>query len=431
MWGCGSDPLATHGRTMRLLHTSDWHLGHTLHDLPRELEHARFLAWLLDTLETEAIDALVVTGDIFDTANPPAAAQRAYYEFLAALRARMPALEVVIIGGNHDSAARLDAPRPLLAAQRIHVVGGLPRLAGGALDLERMIVPLRDAAGEVAAVVAAVPFLRPADLPRVGDGPTGDPLIEGVRAVYAEVMAAARARAPQVPLIVTGHCYMVGTALSQLSERRILGGHQHALPADIFADDVSYAALGHLHKAQRVGREHVRYAGSPIPLATSEARYRHQVLVVELAGTGPAEIRSIEVPRAIDIVRVPASGAASLPEVRAALAELPRGNGRDPLLRPYLEVEVRLERPEPRLRQLIEEALEGAWPRLVKLAVCYTGDGQGLGERFVGRELKELDPVEVFERRYRRSHQGEPPPRLLEAFYEMLVVAQDEEQVCG
>ncbi|NPC81309.1 exonuclease subunit SbcD, partial [Pyxidicoccus fallax] len=101
---------------MRLLHTSDWHLGHTLYDVSREAEHAAFLDWLLETLEAESVDALLVAGDIFDTANPSAEAQAAWYHFVARARRRLPRLDVVVIGGNHDSAARLDAPDPLFAA---------------------------------------------------------------------------------------------------------------------------------------------------------------------------------------------------------------------------------------------------------------------------------------------------------------------------
>ncbi|MFP2913001.1 exonuclease subunit SbcD, partial [Pyxidicoccus sp. 3LFB2] len=151
---------------MRLLHTSDWHLGHTLYDVSREAEHAAFLDWLLETLEAQAVDALLVAGDIFDTANPSADAQAAWYHFVARARRRMPRLDVVVIGGNHDSAARLDAPDPLFAALGVRVVGGLPRTRGE-LELERLLVPLHDAKGRVGAWVAAVPYLRPADLPSV------------------------------------------------------------------------------------------------------------------------------------------------------------------------------------------------------------------------------------------------------------------------
>lgn len=415
---------------MRLLHTSDWHLGHTLHDVPRDREHERFLGWLADTLEQESVDALVIAGDVFDTANPPAAAQARWYGFLAEIRRRMPDLDVVVIGGNHDSAARLDAPTPLLQAMRIHVIGAIQRLPGArGLDLERLLVPLTNRSGRVAAVMAAVPFLRPSDLPRppagagaAGDAPghaPPDPLIWGVRRIYDEVLAAARARLePGQALLATGHCYMVGTDLSRLSERRILGGNQHALPVDIFPDDVAYVALGHLHKAQRVGgRDGVRYAGAPLPLALDEARYRHQVCLVDLDGPALAGARGVPVPRAVEVLRVPRRGAASKEDALAALAGLEGWDGTsEPDTRPFLEVCVALSRPEPRLRQDVEQALRGKRPRLVKLCIEYTGDRAPLAEALPERELRELDPLEVFEQRYRRDH-GEPPPAALrEAF---------------
>lgn len=168
---------------VRIIHTADWHLGHTLHEFSRELEHRRFLAWLLEVLGEHQADALLVAGDIFETANPSAVAQEMWYRFLAQARRRYPNLDIVVIGGNHDSAARLDAPRPILAAQDVFMVGGLPQQAAGGLDIDRLLAPLHDAAGNVKAWVAAVPYLRSGDLPRIPDA--DDRLIEGVRQIYS------------------------------------------------------------------------------------------------------------------------------------------------------------------------------------------------------------------------------------------------------
>ncbi len=375
-------------------------------------------------IDEQEIDSLLVAGDVFETANPPATAQEAWYRFLAETRRRRPDLDVVVIGGNHDSAARLDAPAEILGEMGVRVVGGLPRLApGGELDLERLIAPLHDQRGRVCGWVAAVPFLRPVDLPAAYiNDVDADPLIEGVRAVYTEVLASARARRrPGQALVAMGHCYMVGGEVSELSERRILGGNQHALPANLFPDDVAYVALGHLHRPQRVGgRAHVRYSGSPIPLSLAEADYPHQVVVVELDGDRLVGTREIRVPRFVPILRVPWVGYRPLPDVLPALAKLdPLEPGTPDEERPYLEVRLSLPAAEPGFRRQIEDALDGKAARLVRLTVDYTGDGRALAES-TRTDLREVTPEDVFRRLYAKFHEELPPAPLLEAFQELL-----------
>lgn len=408
---------------LRLLHTSDWHLGHTLHEFSRAHEHALFLEWLLDVIDGHDIDALLVAGDVFDTANPSAEAQETFYRFLARARLRRPRLGIVVIGGNHDSAARLDAPDPILRSLGVHVVGGLPQ-SRGVIDLDRVIVPLKDRDGAITAWIAAVPFLRPADLPSIDD--CDDPLIEGVRRIYQQVIEGARARREgEQALLAMGHCYMTGTQLSDLSERKILGGNQHALPVDIFPGDVAYVALGHLHLAQRVGdREHVRYSGSPIPLALDEEHYRHQVLVVEIDGPKLQSVTSLEIPRAVPILRLPAK-ARPLAEVLQEISKLPALDASvESWRRPYLEVRVLLDKPEPSLRHEIDKALEGKAPRLARIKVETTGTGAALADSASFRSLRDTSPEDVFRMRYQRDHEGEPSPELLAAFHEILAEAE-------
>ena len=162
---------------MRLLHTSDWHLGHTLKEVTREHEHAAFLAWLLEPCVREAPDVLVITGDVFDSATPPASAERMWFELLAAARRARPAMDIVAIAGNHDSPARLGAPSAVLRELGVHVIGGLPRAGDGALDLDRILIPVAGGRG----LVAAVPFLRPIDVPVGCRGSAGRGLRRGDR----------------------------------------------------------------------------------------------------------------------------------------------------------------------------------------------------------------------------------------------------------
>jgi exonuclease SbcD len=395
---------------VRLLHTSDWHLGHSLHGLGREREHAAFLGWLIDVIAREAIDVVVITGDVFDGSTPPAAAEAMWFRFLADARTRVPGLRVVAIAGNHDSPARLAAPSPLLEALDVRVVSSVPR------DAHELIVDVGDA------VIAAVPFLRPIDLPEVHG--TDDPM-EAVRAVYADALAAARAARRGRPIVVTGHLFVAGASPSWMSERRIITGGQEAVDAALFGgDDVAYVALGHLHRAQKIGgREHVRYAGSPIPLAMVEADYRHSVAIAEIDQSGPARVRTIEIPRTVGMIRVPKHGALPLDEAIAKILALP------PLeqeleARPFLEVAVALERPEPRLRDRIEAAVASRDVRLAKIHAVTTGDRASLGDVVAGKALAELDPREVLERRWARDHEAALPADVARAFEELLAEVQ-------
>lgn len=415
---------------MRLIHTSDWHLGHSLHELSRRHEHLAFFDWLLDTIEEENADALLVAGDVFDTANPSAQAQSDFYEFLAGAKKRFPSLDVVIIGGNHDSAARLDAPDPLMQAFGVRVVGGVSRGANGEIDLERLIAPVKDARGNVGAWVAAVPFLRPVDLPRI-DAPDVDALVEGVRRVYSRVLDEVRGkRSAGQAIVAMGHLYMTGTELSELSERKILGGNQHALPVDIFPEDVAYAALGHLHLAQKVGgRNGVRYCGSPIPLSFSETNYRHQICVVDLVGGRLFEVRDIRIPRSVELLRLPANEHGTLEALLEALGALPQRDATQPLeTLPMLEARVRLDQPDPSIRAKIEEALAGKAARLVKIDCARTGTNRSLGEVTEASSLKDLKPEDVFRLKYQRDYRDEPSDALLAAFHELVdAVGQERE----
>ncbi len=410
---------------MKILHTSDWHLGHQLHGYNRDFEHQAFLDWLADTLEARQADALLVAGDIFDTANPPASAWRMLYRFLARLAKNLPNLNVVMIGGNHDSPSKLDAPHELLKAFDLHIVGGIHRREDGELDTERMLVPLTDASGQQAAWVLAVPFLRSADLRTDGLSEEDDRLIKGVETLYGEVTAAARhGRQPNQALIGMGHAYMASGKLSEMSERRVLGGNQHALPASIFAEDLSYVALGHLHLAQRVAKqEHIRYSGSPLPLSMSERGYNHQVVLVDFDGADVTAIEPVSVPRVVDMLKVPASPAplAQVIEELSALdvEDKPREQ------QPFLEVHVLLDKPQALLREKIMAALDGKAVRLAKITPHYpaTQTQQGLGHR----RLSDVTPQQVFNLSWTQKYQGEPDEAMTAAFEQLLINVEEDE----
>jgi len=419
---------------MRLLHTSDWHLGQTLHNYDRTYEHGCFLDWLVDTLAEEAIDVLLIAGDIFDNANPSSLAHRQLYRFLQRARARVPHLQVVVIAGNHDSPGRLEAPTPLLEAYGTIVVGNVLRGVDGEVDLERLLVPLHDRDGAVKAWCLAVPFLRPGDVPRLpreeklkDDAPAPDPYLYGTTLLYRQAYELAVERsAPGQAIVAMGHCHMVDGQSSHDSERRIVIGGSEALPASMFGPDIAYTALGHLHLAQRVGgREHVRYCGSPLPLSFSEVNYQHQVLRVDLDDTGATTVTPLFVPRAVELLRVPATPA-PLEDVLAALESLEPDPDLPPQAWPYLEVRVLLDGPEPGLRSRVEAAVAGKPVRLAKIeptrklvAVSDASDALSL------EQLAQLQPDDIFRRLWQQRFGDDAPPDQMDAFAELFHAAGD------
>ncbi|MBK7847308.1 MAG: exonuclease SbcCD subunit D C-terminal domain-containing protein [Zoogloea sp.] len=403
---------------MRLLHTSDWHLGQTLHQFERSHEHVAFLAWLLDTLEAEAVDALLIAGDVFDNANPSSQSQTQLYRFLTEARRRVPWLNIVIIAGNHDSPGRLEAPLPFLALLDAHVVGQTVRTAGE-VDLERLLVPLKGQGGEVEAWCMAMPFLRPADVPRVEGAE--DAYLAGIELLHRQVLDVALARRrPGQALVAMGHCHMTGGEVSVESERRIVVGGAEALSASLFDPAIAYVALGHLHLAQCIGKDPTRrYCGSPLPLSFSEIHYPHQVVLVDLDGESVASVRDVRVPRAVELLRVPARPA-SVDEALAALEALALPDGPEAGW-PYLQVRVRLDQPEPGLRARVEAALAGKPVRLARIETTYARRAdEAAAPALSVDELEALGPADFFQRLYAHRFGDAPPAELMGAFNDLL-----------
>lgn len=410
---------------MRFLHTSDWHLGQVFHNFDRSHEHQAFLDWLLDTAQAEQADALLVCGDVFDNANPSAASQRQLYRFLQQARARMPALDIVLIAGNHDSPARLEAPGPLLAAHGIAVVGQVTRDADGNIDLERLILPLRNKTGEVAAWCLAIPFLRPGDVPRVEAA--ADPYREGIALLYQQALdLVLERRRPGQAILALGHCHMLDGQVSVDSERRIVVGGAEALPVTVFDPTIAYAALGHLHLAQSVGKSgNRRYCGSPLPLSFTEIGYRHQVLRVDLDGETVAAVSPLPVPRPVQLLRVPAEPA-SVEDALTALAGLPPHDSACEPAWPYLEVRVLLDQPEPSLRARVDAALQGKAARLARIDTHYPARTAQAVPALAQERLERMQPDDIFRQLYRERFDTEAPPEQLAAFAELLLTASRE-----
>lgn len=410
---------------MRLFHTSDWHLGQSLHGQERDFEHACFLDWLLGQLHLRQPDALLIAGDIFDTVNPPVKAQERLYDFIVQAHEQQPKLQIVMIAGNHDSGSRIELPAALMRRLRTHALGRVQWLDEGQLDAERLLIPLTNSRGKVAAWCLALPFLRAAEV----TGPQlGDDYLQGITQVHQQLIGAAqKKRKKDQALIAISHAHMAGGAVSEDSERSLIIGNAEALPAKLFDKSISYVALGHLHKPQKVNREdRIRYSGSPIPLSFAEISYPHQVLEVEFQGSELVSVEARPVPRAVALQRV---GPAPLGELLEQLAELPVIDLLDdPNRQPWLEVRVRLDEPQPDLRQQIEGALHGKAVRLVRISTEYAGKGPAEDDDQVFVELAQMTPQDLFSRAWEQAYGNLADEQALADFALLLQDVQLQEE---
>jgi exonuclease SbcD len=412
---------------LRILHTADWHLGQTFYGFDRDYEHGVFLDWLLRTLVERSIDVLLIAGDIFDSVNPSAAAQRRFYDFLARTHTALPKLQIVLTAGNHDAGARLEAPAGLLESLNITVVGTVPRDDAGMLDYRRFVVPLRDAEGKVAALALAVPFLRPADVPEVPEAV--DAYLDGIRELYRCTVEAAKAlreqEHPQAVLVALGHCHVQGGEESRDSERRIVIGGAEALRTDTFPTELAYVALGHLHRPQQFEGGRLHYSGSPIPLSFSEKDYQHRVVEVVIDEAGGVTFGSVLIPKTAMLQRVPAGKAGPMVEVLQLLAALTFDETLPPGAHPFLEVRVLDDGPDPARRRRIEEVLAGKAVRFASLrleALPRPTESSALVEETAPSlaDLSALDPEDILLAAHQERHGREPEAAVLAAFREIL-----------
>lgn len=374
----------------RVLHTADWHLGKLLGDLSREEEHARFLGFLLETIIGEEVDALIVAGDVFDSANPPQSALTQYYEFLAKLyRARDCA--VVVVAGNHDSPAQLESPRDVLRAHRTTIVGRA---------VEDPIVLLPDRSSPRLAV-AAIPFLRDRDLRsgQMGQGSEAikQALVAGIAKRYAD--AGELVSGLGVPALATGHLTVLGAAVAD-SEREIHVGGLGSVSTALFPEVFDYVALGHLHRPQSCGGDEiVRYSGSPIPLSFSEASDTKAVRLLDFDESGLVGQCGIEVPVARRLIQLKVK--------RSELEEsmlIPIYSAGD--LRSWVEVLVEDAVSGENLLERVGELAEGKDFDVVRVVCDAARSVRGVREGEAGPDAEENlmgDPIKVFALRLDRE----------------------------
>ncbi len=399
---------------MRFLHTADWHIGQLFHEFDRTYEHKKFLDWLETILQSQAIDVLLVSGDVFDISNPAAASIKMFYKFINNVTKANPDLQIIITAGNHDSASRLEAPKPLLESSKVHIIGLVQKDRNGEIDYEKLLIPIYNKNQNLAAYCLAIPFLRMGDYPTIKD--CANPYTEGVHALYHQAYEyVVTKNNSEIPIIAMGHLHTHNAQITDLdkTERLIMGGAE-CVSAAAFHENIKYVALGHIHKAQRIGgKEHVRYSGSPLPMSFSELHYKHQVIVFDLVHD-IRNIESIEIPEFVSLLRVPVKHQ-PLHEVLAELEALPLVD-KFPETAPFLEVRVLLDVPEPALRHKIESVLQGKNVRLAKIDTKYpTKNSEVVMYKNVDN-LNELQPLDVFIKTYHQKYNSDVPSGMMSLF---------------
>lgn len=376
---------------MRILHSSDWHLGQSFMGKTRLAEHQAFLKWLLDTVQEQQVDAIIVAGDIFDTGTPPSYARELYNSFVSHLHDT--GARLVVLGGNHDSIATLGESRAIFSKLGTEVVPGV------AAVLEDQVLTLLDRNGHPGALLCAIPFIRARDVVISEAGQTAEDKQQALQAAirhhYCELYTLAVARREALglplPIVATGHLATVGASLSE-SVRDIYVGTLAAFPANEFPP-ADYIALGHIHRPQKVGdQEHIRYCGSPIPLSFDEARTAKEVLLVDLDETGLQAITPLPIP----IFQRLETLSGTLEELAAALDQLAKSA--DPERATWVEVEVASDDYLSDLQERLQTMVDG---RPIEILRTRRKRAQltAAWQQPTGATLAELEPAQVFAHR--------------------------------
>ena len=384
---------------MKILHTSDWHLGQSFFTKSRKYEHDAFLKWLLNEVDTHAIDAVIVAGDVFDTGTPPSYARELYHAFIGALQGKQCTL--VVLGGNHDSVSVLNESKSLLKYLNSHVI------ASTFGDSAEQVIALKNSTDEVGAILCAVPFIRPKDVLVSTAGQSavdkrhalGEAIKQHYAMLYQQAVALRKSIAAQtqqhaetIPIVATGHLTALGVSQSE-SVRDIYIGTLEGFDAGGFPP-VDYIALGHIHRPQKVAKtEHIRYSGSPIPLSFDELNTQKQVVMVEFT-SGQTAITPIPVPRfqAMEVIKGDLASIESAINSSSAIADATEVS---PV---WLCIEVETQDYLTDLQQRIQALLEGKNAEILQLKRVRKSATQSLSET-KNRQLSELSVKEVFEAR--------------------------------
>lgn len=406
---------------MKILHTADWHIGKVLHKYSLEEEMLLYFDWLIALIKEETIDVLLVSGDIFDLANPGAKDREIYYKLLSRL---IPLdIQIVITGGNHDGIGVINAPKELLTTLNISVIGGAKE------NLKDELIEIKDDQGATALVIAAVPFLRDRDLRSLQKDKQYESramaIKDGIAQHYAQLAKLCAENYKGIPSIAMGHLFAKGVSSSD-SEREIHIGNAAAVESTIFPEHFDYIALGHIHRPQIISKnEFIRYSGSPISLSFSEKEDKKGVLVIELKEGKFIAPKFIHIPKQRELKKLSGDHHA----VREKLKEYKHKLN----LPSLIEIEF-LEDEYSSLRlaenaSLVSEYQDDPNLIILKSRTSFSSGTQDTSDLFVsGENIEDLSPMDVFAKRMNLEELDESKQaELRETFAELLEMVRAEE----
>ena len=376
---------------MKILHTSDWHLGQNFYNKSRKNEHQQFLDWLLQQVVEQSIDAIIVAGDIFDTSTPPSYAREMYNKFV--VDCSKLNCQLVLLGGNHDSVSVLKETQQLLKYMGTDVIPNTND------DYPTQVLTLKGKSGEVEALVCAIPFIRPRDVLTSQAGVSGverqKQLGDAIKQHYASVYQAAVAErenyenASEIPIVATGHLTAMGVQQSD-SVRDIYVGNLDGFAADGFPP-ADYIALGHIHRPQVVAKQdHIRYCGSPIPLSFDELKSTKQVCIVEFE-QGQRTISQLNVPTFQPLAEIKG-------DLESIETQLNQYIGLDGDQSVWLSIEVQTQDYLSDLQERISRLTQELNVEVLQLRRAREKRNQTLNQESA-ETLSELSPMDVFEKR--------------------------------
>lgn len=399
---------------MKVLHTADWHIGKILHKQSLKNELDLFFNWLISIITEENIEVLLVSGDIFDLANPSSKDRQTYYNLLSKLSKFN--LQIIITGGNHDSINLLDAPKEILESLSITVIGGAKE------NIKDELVPIKNSDGKIELIVAAVPFLRDKDLRNKNTDQVFKDRVEavreGIKNHYAALANICASEYKNIPAIAMGHLYAKGSLTSD-SEREIQVGNTAAIESSIFSPIFDYVALGHIHRPQIIGKnEKIRYSGSPIALSFSEKEDKKMVLIIDLISKNEVLIKSVLAPKFRELRKFKGS----FDKVKSKLEEYKP----DFKLQSFVELEFIEETFNSTILTKVEELVSqyesSEQYAILKHKTIFNEGAKDTSDLFThGQNIEDLTPVDVFDKRLELEGLDEEATQLMrDAFVEIL-----------